>query len=82
MDIHIPFLSSTVTVSFWHFMRNLGATVSFASRLSAICSPNELHVCRVPLYVALVVVESLFLGSRRDAAAVTAASGGAPGNCG
>jgi hypothetical protein len=47
---YTPFLSSTVTVSFWHFIRNLRGTISFVSILEAPNSPNELHDCGVLLY--------------------------------
>lgn len=45
-NIYLPFLSSTVTVSFWHFIRNLRETVSRnCSMLSEAIIPDELHVC-------------------------------------
>ncbi len=43
---YVPFLSSTVTVSPWHFMRNLCASISKSSYLQIQNrAPNELHVC-------------------------------------
>lgn len=45
-SVYLPFLSSTVTVSFWHFIRNLRETVSRnCSILSEAIIPDELHIC-------------------------------------
>jgi hypothetical protein len=46
-ELYAPFLSSTVTVSFWHFMRKLRAFVSFIFTDRALDLPNELHDCEL-----------------------------------
>jgi hypothetical protein len=39
----VPFLSSTVTVSFWHFIRNLAHVSCGFARCVRVCAPDKLH---------------------------------------
>jgi hypothetical protein len=51
-----------VTVSFWHFMRNLRAFVSFVLTDRALDLPNELHDCELLVYATNKVIVGYVIG--------------------